>query len=198
MADQADIANAQAEVRVAAAISRVDGAIPAGAPGICEDCGEAMPRLVDGLCGFCRDGRRPPLSFYADRPAPALNAPQEETKSMPNPPPSDDFRNVSILARGPLLRAIMDRASERDLSLNKAATSLIEDALVDPTEEATVIIEPASVEKLTTVDLLAELGRRFDAAVTPALLDAAVTRAEAAEGQLAVILAAFDQVRPAR
>jgi len=32
--------------------------MPAGEPGECEGCGEDMPRLVGGRCGFCRDGRR--------------------------------------------------------------------------------------------------------------------------------------------
>lgn len=31
--------------------------IPAGVPGICEDCETYMPRLVNGRCGYCRDGR---------------------------------------------------------------------------------------------------------------------------------------------
>nr|WP_221239982.1 conjugal transfer protein TraR [Sphingomonas abaci] len=29
-----------------------------GTPGECQKCGDDMPRLVGGLCGFCRDGRR--------------------------------------------------------------------------------------------------------------------------------------------
>ena len=31
--------------------------IPVGAPGICDGCEERMSRLVNGLCGYCRDGR---------------------------------------------------------------------------------------------------------------------------------------------
>ncbi len=31
--------------------------IPVGMPGICDECEEPMPRLVGGLCGYCRDGR---------------------------------------------------------------------------------------------------------------------------------------------
>ena len=36
------------------------GPVPAGVAGECENCGEHMPRLVDGQCGYCRDGRIPP------------------------------------------------------------------------------------------------------------------------------------------
>lgn len=32
--------------------------IAAGEPGICDGCAAPMPRLVGGLCGYCRDGRR--------------------------------------------------------------------------------------------------------------------------------------------
>lgn len=31
--------------------------IPKGIPGECEDCGEERPRLIGGVCAFCRDGR---------------------------------------------------------------------------------------------------------------------------------------------
>lgn len=31
--------------------------IPAGEAGECEGCDRPMPRLVGGLCGYCRDGR---------------------------------------------------------------------------------------------------------------------------------------------
>lgn len=31
--------------------------MPKGEPGECEACGDYFSRLVDGLCGFCRDGR---------------------------------------------------------------------------------------------------------------------------------------------
>lgn len=32
--------------------------IPAGEAGDCDGCGEYFARLVGGLCGFCRDGRK--------------------------------------------------------------------------------------------------------------------------------------------
>jgi len=47
-----DQAHRETAARAAAA------AVPAGTPGQCDDCGEAMPRLVGGRCAPCRDGRR--------------------------------------------------------------------------------------------------------------------------------------------
>lgn len=192
MADEADIANAQAEVRREAALSRIARTIPAGAPGICDECEEPMPRLVGGLCGFCRDGRRPPLSFYADRPEAPASEPQEEQESMSTTSTAQAVKPITIPAHEETFAAVKAHADETGLPMGQAAMALI---LSEP-EEATVIIEPASVARLATADLLAELARRFDAAVTPDLLDAAVTRAEAAEGQLAVIRGVLGQVRP--
>jgi hypothetical protein len=34
--------------------------VAAGVAGDCEECGYDMPRLVEGRCGFCRDGRPNP------------------------------------------------------------------------------------------------------------------------------------------
>ena len=31
--------------------------IPRGEPGVCDGCDQPMARLVNGLCGYCRDGR---------------------------------------------------------------------------------------------------------------------------------------------
>lgn len=59
MADEIDLATDLAQQHLDRSLRAVRAAsIPAGVPGECEDCGEDMPRLVNGLCGFCRDGRR--------------------------------------------------------------------------------------------------------------------------------------------
>ncbi len=222
MADDADQAHDNEAQHLAVSLSTIDPAMPKGVRGECENCGEDMPRLVGGLCGFCRDGRRPsfqqrpqwsgldtsrhPKPMPIDpEPAevraiaaevvttPAIGV-QPEEDEVPNPKPSDDFRNVSILARGPLLTAILKRASERELSLNKAATSLIEDALTPS------IVQPAAtLHDLSTVsmsDLMDELIGRVETAPTPDLLAAAIARAEAAEGQLAAIQQLLAIVRP--
>ncbi len=64
MADDVDFATALVADNLEKTISAARAPIPVGAAGECEECGEDMPRLVDGRCGFCRDGRRPPADFY--------------------------------------------------------------------------------------------------------------------------------------
>lgn len=60
MADEIDRATEIADHHLARSIAAARQPIPAGEPGECEGCGEEMPRLVDGRCGYCRDGRRRP------------------------------------------------------------------------------------------------------------------------------------------
>lgn len=60
MADEADYAADQQQRGDAYRIDAVRAAaaaIPAGEPGECSRCGEDMPRLVNGRCAPCRDGR---------------------------------------------------------------------------------------------------------------------------------------------
>lgn len=59
MVDRADMAVDIEAEHIAAGIRRATAPIPIGAPGECDNCGEDMPRLVDGLCARCRDGRIP-------------------------------------------------------------------------------------------------------------------------------------------
>lgn len=104
--------------------------------------------------------------------------------TMPNPPPSDDFRNISVLARGPVLHAIKARAEERDLSLNKAATSLIEEALAPAVADDGI---GTTLQDISTEDMLGELRLRLAGAASAIELSAAIARAESAEGQLATL-----------
>ena len=67
MADNVDIATDLVAVGLEKSISAARAPVPAGKPGECDECGEDMPRLVEGRCGFCRDGRRPPASWYEQR-----------------------------------------------------------------------------------------------------------------------------------
>lgn len=63
MADDIDIANKHSEqynAALAASVADAAASIPIGAPGECEECEEQRPRLVGGLCAWCRDGRDPP------------------------------------------------------------------------------------------------------------------------------------------
>jgi hypothetical protein len=58
MADPVDEANEIAAADLARGIAAARAPAPPGEPGECENCGEDMPRLVNGRCGYCRDGRR--------------------------------------------------------------------------------------------------------------------------------------------
>lgn len=107
-----------------------------------------------------------------------------------NPKPSDDFRNVSILARGDILKAIVARAGERDLSLNKAAISLIEDALngATVTSAAPTLV---NLENVATDDIIDELVGRLQQVGE---LDATRARADAAEAKLLAVASAIGGV----
>lgn len=58
MADVADLANdfAQAHLDRSIRAARVD--IPAGFPGVCENCDEDSARLVNGRCAPCREPKK--------------------------------------------------------------------------------------------------------------------------------------------
>jgi predicted amidophosphoribosyltransferase len=60
MADLADRAQQTSEVLLDAAIRAAARPIPAGEPGECSECGDALPRLVGGLCATCREPARAP------------------------------------------------------------------------------------------------------------------------------------------
>ncbi|QRY97415.1 hypothetical protein JT366_09435 [Sphingomonas paucimobilis] len=201
MTDTADDASINQDQHLAASLSRIDPTLAKGVAGECDNCGDEFERLIGGLCGYCRDGRRPTFRRTAPTPSPIARDPEpvavpaptplpsvisQEEEALPNPKPSDDFRNVSILARGPLLKAIMARADERDLSLNKAATSLIEDALCDRAEQTLF-----DLSALPVTDLLEEIGARTAQSASTAELIAMTARAEAAEARLAKVHAAI-------
>lgn len=57
-ADEADRASNLEEIARSTAIARAAQPMDPGVAGECDGCGEHFDRLVRGLCGFCRDGRR--------------------------------------------------------------------------------------------------------------------------------------------
>lgn len=59
MADAADFATDLVAESLEHSIRAARVPVPVGEPGECEACFEDRPRLVGGLCGFCRDGRGP-------------------------------------------------------------------------------------------------------------------------------------------
>ncbi len=58
MADLADRAQSIEAEHLARGIAAARVVLPVGTAGECDDCGEAMPRLIDGRCPPCIDGRR--------------------------------------------------------------------------------------------------------------------------------------------
>lgn len=216
MADDADIAADLQAMEVTSALTRVAAHIPTGTAGECNDCGETMPRLVGGRCGYCRDGRRPPLSRFDDgvpaRPAPPVTASAAPIAPVPAaqpalPPPVQpeettampeiDYANVSIHLRGDTLAAFRTFASDQDLTLGRAGSRLIEEALRPKQEQAAPAAsvhwdggEPSAkaiLRELPNGWLADELARRMGEGVSTEEYAAAVTRAEKAEGQLALI-----------
>lgn len=74
MADDVDFATELNAAHLEKSISAARAPVAAGIAGECDECGEDMPRLVHGRCGFCRDGRRPPPGWYETREAQARAA----------------------------------------------------------------------------------------------------------------------------
>lgn len=107
---------------------------------------------------------------------------------MPNPKPSDNFRNVSVLARDHILAGIRQRASDRDLSLNKAATSLIEDALAMARPAADQHPALLNLEGVSTDDLIDELVGRLQQVGE---MDVLRARAENAERRVSAVAGAL-------
>jgi hypothetical protein len=158
------------------------GRQPAPAPKADRDTVEVAPAMLQRASPspqIAKDDA--PVAQAAPTPVPGV-IPQEKDHDVANPKPSDDFRNVSVLARGPVLKAIVDRADERDLSLSKAAISLIEDALADRPQQPLF-----DLSALPVADLLEEIGHRLAQSASSVELAAVTARAETAEAKLAMI-----------
>lgn len=59
MADDVDFATELVADNLEKSIRAARAPIPVGVAGECDACFEDMPRLVNGKCGYCRDGRGP-------------------------------------------------------------------------------------------------------------------------------------------
>lgn len=105
---------------------------------------------------------------------------------MANPKPSDDFRNISLLARGDVLRAIEARAEADGVTRGRAALSLVEDAVARPAPAPAPTL--VNLEAVSTDDIIEELVGRLQQVGE---VEAAIARAEAAEARLAIIASAL-------
>lgn len=56
----ADIAQRNNEMWTDAAIRAARVRVPAGAPGICSECGDEVARVIGGRCAPCREPERAP------------------------------------------------------------------------------------------------------------------------------------------
>ncbi|MBM3927378.1 MAG: hypothetical protein FJ335_02820 [Sphingomonadales bacterium] len=65
MTDVVDMATDIVSEHIARGIAAARVPIPAGTAGECDNCGDTFARLVGGLCGYCRDGRRRPMGARA-------------------------------------------------------------------------------------------------------------------------------------
>lgn len=195
MPDIVDLAAEIEDENRARGLARIAADIPAGAPGECDDCGEHMPRLVEGRCAFCRDGRRPPLARFDTLPTPAC---QEECLPVPTTPAPPTAQTISVPASGAVLAAIKDRAAVSDLPLGRAAISIIQDWLdpADPHPAATAPPAAAQsewdgtregavvfMENVPDAWLIEELVRRYETTVGSDDHAAVIKRAETAEAR---------------
>ena len=201
MSDLIDDAQQLEAEHLVLSLAAARATIPAGQPGECDNCGDEFPRLVGGLCGFCRDGRRPLLSTF-DRLAPPVAAPVAsrtgaEEKPMASPKYAAKVISAPVESKATLAR-IERYADQHDLPLGRAVVELAivgldapqagdtpADATSAPAEPAPVAV--VSLETVPVEWLTDEIQRRLAAAADRALVDAAIARADAAEGQLATL-----------
>ncbi|UYY60122.1 hypothetical protein [Sphingomonas sp. S2-65] len=195
MADIADIANDIEQQHLARSLQRVTPAIPAGVAGECDNCGEDMPRLVDGLCGYCRDGRRP--NYAARQPVP-LPEPETVEDDVAGSDSGGVFerRQVSFKVGGDVLKAIEARSETDDISLGQAALELVMTGMrVEAPAQQSPLIELLTAHGGSLDAVVGDLIRRVADAearqVDRSEVDAAVARADVAEAKLAAIRSAM-------
>lgn len=192
MADLADIAFGIEAEHIARSLANIVADIPEGIAGECDDCGAEMPRLVEGRCGFCRDGRRPPLSFFdADRapPATVVIPAVAAMEAVEMSATVSDLPSRKIAFEGSALQAIEDRAERQDLTYKLAAVELIllgVSASDDAAFETEIVLA-----NVPDAALAAEVARRLTEGPGSDDFDAAVARADAAEAKLATLRAAL-------
>jgi hypothetical protein len=182
MADAVDMANEIEAEHLAAGLRRTLVPLDPGTPGECTECGEIMPRLIGGRCGFCRDGRMPPPNWTP----PAMPAPIAK-----EPVIMAESKSITFVATGAVLAEIKRRTAD-GTSNNRAALDLVEAAIAGTIEQPAALPE-FNLGMASVPELLSELQLRItQAASSTADLDAARQRAEAAEARATSAEAARD------
>lgn len=201
MADVVDMASEIEGEHLARGIAAARAPIAVGAPGVCDDCGDEMPRLVGGRCAPCRDGRnrlaarREAAGDGTAEPAPvprrqwigtAPAAPEQQEVTVAG----ERKRAVTMTATGPVLAAI-EAGQDAHGGLGASALALIEAGLAAKTGAGASETAPGPID-LGAVHLdalLDEVRARFGRAVADGEASAALQaqaraaeeRAEAAE-----------------
>jgi len=194
VADDADLAFELEQARLGGLLAGSRAPIEVGVAGECEECGEDMPRLVSGRCGYCRDGRRPPLSRFdeAPKPRPIVAAAVSTTEKPMTAVNTSDKQTISVPARGEVLAAIRAYADADDLPLGQAVIALVERAIAKNEPETTAMPADQALRECTLLELTVELHDRIRSGVTSTLHhQEAEERADAAEAKLAAVHAAL-------
>lgn len=166
MPDAVDMASQIEAEHLEAGLRRTLVPLDPGTSGECDDCGEIMPRLIGGRCGFCRDGRSPPPDWT---PPVIPAASTEEPATMRD-------KTINLPSRfATAIAAVEARAEEQNITLGHAAAELIE---AGAARQVTVALK---LDTAPIADLIAEMQRRIEGAVDQTAFDAALDRARQAE-----------------
>lgn len=188
MSDVVDLA-AQIEAdRIARGVAAAAEPIALGVPGECDECEWWMPRLVGGLCPYCRDGRPRPADWEPPVPPHSPSAPAAPETSKEPAPMSAKTIQLPAAAQS-AIRKVTELAAARGMSFGQAAAELIDreitvPAAESPTVAARTLDVPALLDQLRAAfadrpDHSVELAAMTDRAT------AAEARAAAAEETLA-------------
>ncbi len=184
MADTADMASDIEGESVMIGVTLARMPLAPGVAGDCDECGHYMPRLVDGRCGFCRDGRLPPDEWVPPV-RPSTLSPKE---------PAMPAKTINLPAFATTaINAVEERAAQQDIAIGHAAAELIEAglaALSAPVDRAPLL----TLGDVHVDALLDEVRRRFEVACSSDELAAITARAEAAEAQVAEIKASIKAI----
>ncbi len=176
MADAADMADAIQAEMIDIAVRQARNRILPGISGECDGCEWWMPRLVDGLCGFCRDGRpRPPDWEPPPRPDPVIvNDPPTELPAM------HDTKSITLVATGAVLDKLKTMTAD-GTPYNRAALALLEHAVVEaaPAETQLPALAPWENPEATPRERMVELIDGMAALVVGLIEDVEVATAQA-------------------
>ncbi|KQM37630.1 hypothetical protein ASE59_14200 [Sphingomonas sp. Leaf10] len=177
MSDVVDFA-AQIEAdRIARGIAEASQPMAVGVAGECDECEWWMPRLVGGLCPYCRDGRPRPADWEPPVPPNSSSAPVAPAISKePAPMPAKSIQLPAAAQNA--IRKVEELAQSKGISIGQAAAELIDREIALPASNVVTV-------DLCTIGvpaLLDHLRAAFDdRADHSAELVALIERAEAAE-----------------